>query len=118
MTVPRRRNRAEGHDKKVKEMRWYKEGRYLIALVHERPMKSGFPTLIGYPWASADGFRRSLGERAARWYKEGRYLIALAHERPMKSGFPPLIGSPRASADGFRRSLTRSHGGFASSCLV
>ena len=48
------------HDKQAKERRWYKEGRYLIALAHEWNMKSGSPPLIGFPWASADGFRRSL----------------------------------------------------------
>jgi hypothetical protein len=48
------------HDKKVKVRRRHKEGRYLIAHAHERTMKSGFPPLIDSPWASADGFRRSL----------------------------------------------------------
>jgi hypothetical protein len=84
--------------------RQIKEGRYLIALAHEVTMGSGFPPLIGLPWTSADGFRRSLSA-AARQIKEGRYLIALAHEVTMKSGFPPPIGLPWASADGFRRSL-------------
>ena len=35
------------HDKKVKEGRWTKEGRYLIALAHEGTMRSGSPPLIG-----------------------------------------------------------------------
>jgi len=33
----------------------------MIADVHDRTMESGFPHLIGFPWTSADTFRRSLG---------------------------------------------------------
>jgi hypothetical protein len=36
-------------------------GALLIALAHEETMASASPSLIGFPWASADGFRRSLG---------------------------------------------------------
>jgi len=57
----------------VRERRWSKEGRYLIALAHETTMGKRFPFThpasprlcrdkFGSPWASADGFRRSLGE--------------------------------------------------------
>jgi hypothetical protein len=52
--------RCGGHDKKVRERRWRKEGRYLIALAHEGTMGSGSLSLIGSSWASADGFRRSV----------------------------------------------------------
>ena len=38
-----------------------KEGRYPIALTMMGPCESGWPRFMGVPWASADGFRRSLG---------------------------------------------------------
>jgi hypothetical protein len=44
----------------AKRRRCHKEGRYLIALAHEETMESATPSLIGFSWTSADGFRRSL----------------------------------------------------------
>jgi type I restriction enzyme R subunit len=38
-----------------------KERRYPIALTMRGPWGGGLPRLMGFPWASADGFRRSLG---------------------------------------------------------
>jgi hypothetical protein len=38
-----------------------KERRYPIALTMRGPWGSGLPRFMGFPWASADGFRRSLG---------------------------------------------------------
>jgi hypothetical protein len=43
-----------------------KERRYPIALTMSGPWGSGLPHFMGFPWASADGFRRSLGGRP-RW---------------------------------------------------
>jgi hypothetical protein len=43
-----------------------KERRYPIALTMSGPWGSGLPHFMGFPWASADGFRRSLGGRS-RW---------------------------------------------------
>jgi hypothetical protein len=43
-----------------------KERRYPIALTMMDPWESGMSLLMGGPWASADGFRRSLG-RMPRW---------------------------------------------------
>lgn len=38
-----------------------KERRYPIALPMRGPWGSGLPRFMGFPWTSADGFRRSLG---------------------------------------------------------
>ena len=38
-----------------------KERRYPIALTMRGPWGSGLPQFLGFPWTSADGFRRSLG---------------------------------------------------------
>jgi hypothetical protein len=38
-----------------------KERRYPIAWTMRGPWESVLPRTMGFPWASADGFRRSLG---------------------------------------------------------
>ena len=76
--------------KKVKEGRWTKEGRYLIALAHEGTMASASPSLIGSTWASADGFRRSLQRSSSSFAASSLGLTFLSctrggrgwHKRP------------------------------------
>jgi hypothetical protein len=43
-----------------------KERRYPIALTMMGPWGCGMPQFTGFPWASADGFRRSLGRMPCR----------------------------------------------------
>ncbi len=43
-----------------------KERRYPIALTMRGPWERVLPRIMGFPWTSADGFRRSLG-RMPRW---------------------------------------------------
>jgi hypothetical protein len=76
------RERIRLHDRKVNERSWHPEGRSLIALDHDEPMKSGSPPLIGSSWASADGFRRSLDEGGTR-HKERRHSCRRAEGKPM-----------------------------------
>jgi hypothetical protein len=51
-------------------------------------MRSGFPPLIGSPWASADGFRRSLGYQGGTTDQGGAISDRPAHEVTMGSGLP------------------------------
>jgi hypothetical protein len=50
--------------------------------------ESDSPSLIGFPWASADRIPPLLGVNEWRRAKERRYLIAHAHEGTMGEWFP------------------------------
>jgi hypothetical protein len=49
-----------------------RRGDLRIAHAHEMTMKSGYPPLIGFSWASAERSPPLLGCGAVRWTKEGR----------------------------------------------